>query len=115
MLETERDIEWITAALKDFKKFPVAAQQKILVALTNAAQGATADIAKPMKGLGPGVFEVALKYRTDAYRTVYAVQIDEKIWVIHAFKKKSKTGIKTAKQEIDLIKKRIKILREMLK
>jgi len=68
-----------------------------------------------MKGLGAGVFEVALKYRTDAYRTVYAVQMDEKIWVIHAFKKKSKRGIKTPKLEIDLIKKRIKILKEMLK
>ena len=110
MLETERDIEWIDPALKDFNKFPEAAQRKILVALTDAAQGTTADIAKPMKGIGAGVFEVALKYRTDAYRTVYAVQIDEKIWVIHAFQKKSKTGIKTPKQEIDLIKKRIKIL-----
>ena len=50
------------------------------MALTNAVKGANADIAKPMKGLGAGVFEVALKYRTDSYRTVYAVQIDEKIW-----------------------------------
>lgn len=115
MLETERKIEWVAAALKDFKKFPESAQRKILVTLTNAAQGATADRAKPMKGLGAGVFEVALKYGTDAYRTVYAVQINEKIWIIHAFKKKSKTGIKTPKQEIDLIKKRIRILKEMLK
>ena len=84
MLETEKNIEWIVAALKAFKKFPDFAQRKILVALTNAAQGTTADIAKPMKGLGTGVFEVALKYRTDAYRTVYAVQIDNKIgWCMH--------------------------------
>lgn len=82
MLETERDVEWIVAALKDFKKFPETAQRRILIALTDAAQGTTADIAKPMKGLGAGVFEVALKYRTDAYRTVYAVQINEKIWVV---------------------------------
>ena len=115
MLETERDIEWIVAALKDFKKFPDFAKRKILVALTDAAQGTKADIAKPMKGLGPGVFEVALKYRTDAYRTVYAVQIDEAIWVVHAFKKKSKSGIKTPKQDVDLIKNRIKALKEMLK
>ncbi len=114
MLETDRNIEWITAALKDFKKFPEGAQRKILVALTNAAQGATSDIAKPMKGLGTGVFEVALKYRTDAFRTVYAVQIDDAIWVIHAFKKKSKKGIKTPKLETDLIKKRIKALKEIL-
>jgi len=64
MLETERRIEWITAALKDFKKFPESAQQKILVALTDAAQGTKSNIAKPMKGLSAGVFEVALKYRS---------------------------------------------------
>ena len=115
MLETEREIDWISAALKEFKKFPEAAQRRILVALTDAAQGAIADIAKPMKAMGAGVFEVALKYQSDAYRTVYAVQIDQAIWVIHAFKKKSKKGIKTPKQEIDLIKKRIKALKEMLK
>ncbi|MFQ5482557.1 MAG: type II toxin-antitoxin system RelE/ParE family toxin [Nitrospinaceae bacterium] len=115
MLETARRIEWITAALKAFKKFPEGAQRKILVALTDAAQGTTADIAKPMKGLGVGIFEVALKYRTDAYRTVYGVQIDDAIWVLHAFKKKSKTGIKTPKPETGLIKQRIKTLKEMLK
>ena len=68
-----------------------------------------------MKGLGPGVFEIALKYRADAYRAIYAVQIEEAIWVIHAFKKKSKTGIKTPKQEIDLVRQRIKAVKEMLK
>ena len=115
MLETEREVEWIAAALKEFKKFPETAQRKILVALTDAAQGAIADIAKPMKGLGAGVFEVALKYRSDTYRTVYAVRIAEKIWVLHAFKKKSKSGIKTPKQDIDLIKRRIKKVREIVK
>ncbi len=115
MLKTEREIDWISAALKEFKKFPETAQRRILVALTDAAQGATADIAKPMKGMGAGVFEVALKYRTDAYRTVYAVRIDKAIWVIHAFKKKSKKGIKTPKPETDLIKKRIKALKKKFK
>ncbi len=68
-----------------------------------------------LKGLGAGIFEVALKYRTDAYRTVYAVQFDKKIWVVHAFKKKSKKVIKTPKKEIDLIKTRIKFLKEQRK
>jgi len=68
-----------------------------------------------MKGLGAGVFEIALKYKTDAYRTVYALQLDDDIWVIHAFQKKAKSGIKTPKKETDLIKKRIKALKETLK
>ena len=80
-----------------------------------AAEGCKADNAKPMKGLGSGVFEIALRFRADAYRTVYAVNIGEAVWVIHAFQKKSRTGIKTPQHEIDLIRERIKRLKEMLK
>jgi len=109
-----RPISWIKAARKDFEEFPEQAQMEILRALTIAAEGQKADTAKPMTGLGSGVFEVALAWRGDAYRTVYAVQLGRDIWVVHAFQKKSKTGIKTPKQEIDLIKQRLKQLRKML-
>ena len=68
-----------------------------------------------MKGLGAGIFEIVLSYQTNAYRAIYAVQLDENIWVIHAFQKKSKTGIKTPKPDIDLVKERLKQLKEMLK
>ena len=67
-----------------------------------------------MKGLGAGVFEIALPYRGNAFRVVYAVQIGADIWVVHAFQKKSTHGIKTPKHEIDLIKDRLKRLKEML-
>jgi len=50
-----------------------------------AAEGSKSDIAKPMKGLGPGVYVIALAYRSDAYRTVYAVKLGEDIWVVHAY------------------------------
>lgn len=73
------------------------------------------DIAKPLTSLGSGVMELALKYRGDAFGVVYALQIGDDIWVVHAFQKKSKTGIKTPKQEIDLIRDRLKRLKEMLK
>ncbi|MBI4389463.1 MAG: type II toxin-antitoxin system RelE/ParE family toxin [Nitrospinae bacterium] len=115
MIRDTRPISWVKAALKDYQKFPKGAQLEIRRALTVAAEGAKAENAKPMKGLGPGVFEIALKYRTDAYRVVYAVQIGEAIWVVHAFQKKSKTGIKTPKQDIDLIKKRTRETKELLK
>ncbi len=68
-----------------------------------------------MKGLGSGVFEVALPYRSDAYRVVYAVQVDEAIWVVHAFQKKSTTGIKTPQKDINLVRERIKRLKEELR
>lgn len=70
------------------------------------------EMAKPMKGLGSGIFEIALRHRDDAYRTVYAVQIGDDVWVVHAFKKKSNVGIKTPKHEIDLIKTRINKIKE---
>lgn len=103
------------AALKDFESFPKEAQSTVLTALTIAAEGSKADIAKPLHGLGSGVFEVALKFRGDAFRLVYAVQLAEEIWVIHAFQKKSKQGIKTPKHEIDLVKDRLRRLKEALR
>ena len=67
-----RRISWVKAALKEFRTFPEAAQDQMTVALRLAAHGEKADIAKPMKGLGSGVYEIALAYRGDAYRAVYA-------------------------------------------
>ena len=84
-------------------------------ALTIVAEGRMPDIAKPLTGFGSGVMELALRHRGDVYRTVYALQIGDDIWVVHAFQKKSKTGIKTPRQDIDLIDERLKRLRERLK
>lgn len=110
-----REIAWIKAALKDFGRFPEDVQDRIKDALTIASMGQKADIAKPMKGLGSGVFEIALPYRSDAYRTIYAVQLGDAIWVVHAFQKKSTTGIATPHKEVELIKARLKRLEEMLR
>jgi len=85
------------------------------LAIETAADGETADLAKPMKGLGSGVFEIALAYRADAYRAIYAVKLGNELWIIHAFQKKSKRGVKTPKREIDLIRARIKSIREKRK
>src|SRR5512144_474841 len=114
MTRDTRPLSWIKAARKDFETFPQGARLEIERALTIAAEGRKADIVKPMQGLGSGIFEVALRYKGEAYRVVYAVQLSAEIWVIHAFQKKSKTGIKTPKREIDLIRDRLKRLKEML-
>ena len=115
MSRDTRPISWVKAARKEFEKFPEGAQTEILRALTIAAERRKADIAKPIKGFGSGIFEVALAWRGDAYRAVYAVLIDEAVWVVRAFQKKSKTGIKTPTAEIELIRQRLKRLREILK
>jgi phage-related protein len=71
--------------------------------------------AKPFKGVGSGVLEIALRYDKEAYRTVLAVQLGKKIYVLHAFQKKSRKGIETPKQDVDLIKQRYKEVQELAK
>lgn len=115
MTRKTRPVSWVKAALKDFESFPEGARTICLTALTIAAEGGKPDIAKPLQGLGSGVFEIALPFKGDAYRVVYAVRIAEEIWVVHAFQKKSTQGINTPKHEIDLIKDRLKRLKELLR
>jgi phage-related protein len=110
-----RHISWLKAALKDFEDFPATVQIEMRRALTVAAEGGKSDKAKPFKGVDGGVFEIALRHRGDAFRAIYAVKIDADLWVIHAFQKKSKTGIKTPQAEVDLIRERLKRLKEALR
>ena len=110
-----RAISWIKAATKDFIEFPVHVQMRILTALVIAAHGRKADFAKPMKGFGSGVHEIAFQYQSNAYRTVYVLDLDTDIWVVHSFQKKSKKGIRTPKPEIEKIRSRIIALKEMLR
>jgi phage-related protein len=114
MSRQTRPVSWIKGARKDFEKFPADAQSICLAALTIAAEGGKADIVKPFKGLGSGIFEIALASRGDAFRVVYAVQVAEELWVLHAFQKKARQGIKTPQYEVELVESRLKRLKEML-
>ena len=71
--------------------------------------------AKPFKGVGSGVIEIAVKFDKDAFRCVQSVQLGEIIYVLHAFQKKSSTVIKTAKKDVDLIKQRYIEAKELAK
>lgn len=113
-MRNTRPVSWIKAARSDFEAFPEEVQRDMLRALTIAAEGGKSDKAKPFKGVDGGVFEIALRHRRDAFRVIYAVKIGADIWVIHAFQKKSKTGIKTPQVDIDLIRERVKWLKEAL-
>ncbi len=110
-----RPVSWLKAARHEFEKFPEGAKTVCLTALTVAAEGGKADIAKPLQGVGSGVLEIALPFKGDAFRVVYALRLDQDIWVIHAFQKKSRIGTKTPKREMDLVRDRLKRLQEMLK
>ena len=109
-----RPISWLKGARRDFEDFPQGAQLEMARALTILAEGRMPDIAKPLTRFGSGVMELALKHRGDAFRVVYALQIDDDIWVVHAFQKKSKSAVKTPKREIDLVRERLKRLKELI-
>jgi phage-related protein len=110
-----RKVSWVKAALKEFGSFPQAVQEQMKFALQIAAHGQMADISKPMKGFEGGIYEIAVPYRSDAFRTIYAVKLGDELWVVHAFQKKSTQGIKTPKREIDLVHDRIKRIKEQLR
>jgi phage-related protein len=114
-IRATRPISWIKAARKAFDQFPAGAREDFADALTLIAEGGHPSIAKPLHGLGSGVFELALRHRGDAFRIVYALRIGMEIWVVHAFQKKSKSGVATPQAEIDLIVERLKRLKEALR
>ena len=112
-MRNTRPIVWMRAARRDFEDFPDRPRDRLLDALTVVAEGGTPPMAKPLSGFGSGVLELALAFRGDAFRVVYAVQLGADVWVIHAFQKKSTQGIQTSKPEIDVSRERLKRLREM--
>lgn len=110
-----RPVRWLGDSRKSVRAFPKPVRVALGAALMAAQSGEMAEHVKPFKGVGGGVFEIAERYDKDAYRLVYAVQIGSHLYVLHAFQKKSKSGIATPKQDVDLIKQRYKEAREIAK
>ncbi|MFI5458992.1 MAG: type II toxin-antitoxin system RelE/ParE family toxin [Isosphaerales bacterium] len=108
-----RPLVWLGNSRRNIQAFPVEAQKIIGDELQLIQFGGMPKDAKPFKGVGSGVFEIALRHDAEAYRTVLAVQLGRKIYVLHAFQKKSKKGIATPKQAVDLIKQRYKEAKEL--
>ena len=103
-----RPLFWEGSSKKDFKKFPIPVQKDMGVALFVVQLGRTPDSSKPWKGLGPGVYELVEDHRGDTFRAVYTVRVGDAIHVLHAFQKKSKSGISTPQPDVHLIGKRLK-------
>ena len=103
-----RSVIWVGDSLDQVKRFPAEVRKDIGAALYDAQKGQTPPGAKPFKGVGSGVFEIVTRFDTNTYRTLYAVQVGESLYVLHAFQKKSPKGIKTAGKDVNLIKQRYK-------
>ena len=105
----QRQLVFVGSSLDDLKSFPEDVKDVFGYALWLAQDGQKHPDAKPRKGIGgAGVLEIADAYRGDAYRIIYTTMLSDVVYVLHAFKKKSTSGIATPKQHIDLIKRRLK-------
>ena len=114
-LPVSRPLVWLGNSRKIIQGFPEGAQKLIGDELQLIQFGGMPKNAKPLKGIGSGIFEIALRYASGAYRTVFALQLGEKIYVLHVFQKKSKRGIATPKEDVDLIKQRYREAEELAK
>lgn len=109
-----KPLYWIGSAKADLRRFPKEVTTVVGAALHEAQLGGKHDDAKPLKGFGgASVLEILDDYHGDTYRAVYTVRFPGAVYVLHAFQKKSKRGIVTAKKDIELIKGRLVAARQL--
>jgi phage-related protein len=108
MEDKRKLLYWEGSSKKDFKEFPVSVQKDMGVALFVVQLGRTPRSAKSWRGLGPGVYELVESYKGDTFRAIYTVRVQDAVHLLHAFQKKSKSGIATPLPDVDLIETRLK-------
>jgi phage-related protein len=110
MTEAVKPVFWIGSSRDDLRAMPDQVRRDIGQALYAAQQGATDPAAKPLKGFGGArVMEIVERGRDGTFRAVYTVQFADAVYVLHVFQKKSKRGVATPKQDIDLIRRRLAV------
>jgi phage-related protein len=107
LLREIRPAVFVGSSRRDLKAFPDEVRQEIGQALYEVQLGLHPEAAKPLKGFGSGVLEIRDRRDGDAYRAVYTVRFDDAVYVLHAFQKKSASGIATPKRHLDLIRQRL--------
>ena len=103
----EKPLHWIGSSKKDLLGFPEEVVDNIGYALSAVQFGGHPPSAKPWKGLGTGVHEIAEDDESGTFRAVYAVRFRKAVYVLHAFQKKSPSGMRTARTDVRLIEKRL--------
>ena len=108
----ERPLYWVGSAKRDLLDFPDEVIDEFGYSLGVVQLGAQPPTAKPWKGEGPGVFELVEDSRGDTYRVAYTVRFAKAIYVLHCFQKKSPSGVRTARTDVELIHERLKLARD---
>src|SRR5689334_13283508 len=115
-MEQGKSVIWVGDSLRRLRAFPDDVRDEIGFALYHAQLGQKHASAKPMKGhKGAGVLEIVEDFDGDTYRAVYTVKFSDAVYVLHAFQKKSNTGIKTPKEELEVVVERLKSLENEIK
>lgn len=108
----ERPLHWVGSARRDLLDFPDDVIDEFGYSLGVVQLGGQPPAAKPWKGEGTGVFELVEDSRGDTYRVAYTVRFAKAIYVLHCFQKKSPSGIRTARTDVELIHERLKLARD---
>lgn len=108
----EKPLHWIGSAKKDLLAFPETVIDDFGYALGVVQLGGVPPSAKPWRGEGPGVFELVEDHRGDTWRVAYTVRFEKAVYVLHCFQKKSPSGVRTARTDVELIHGRLKTARE---
>ena len=104
-----KPVQWVDSSKSDLKRFPDAVQDRMGFAIYQAQTGLRHRNAKPLKGFGSGVLEVVARHDGNTFRAVYTVRFERAVYVLHAFQKKARRGIATPKQELNLIRRRLRV------
>src|SRR3990167_1763365 len=107
-------LDWIASSKKDLLEFPEDVRKEVGYALYLAQNGDIHQNTKPLKGFGSGVYEIVSDYDKNTYRSVYIVNFHDRVYVLHCFQKKSKSGISMPKEEINVIEQRLKFIKSMI-
>jgi phage-related protein len=108
----EKPLHWVGSAKKDLLRFPNKVIDDFGYALGLLQQGGVLPSAKAWKGEGPGVFELIEDHRGDTFRLAYTVRFSEAVYVLHCFQKKSPSGRRTARTDVETIHRRLAAARE---
>lgn len=109
-----RELVFIGSSLDDLREFPEKVRSEIGFTFYQIQIGKTPHNVKCLKGFDHSVMEIISDYNKNTYRAVYALKLGESIYVLHAFQKKSKTGIKTSQQELSLIERRLSFAKQQI-
>jgi len=104
----DRPLLWVASSKRDYREFPSRVQDRFGFELYLVQTGQHPSSAKLLRGLGSGTVELVEDFDGDTYRAVYTVRFSEAVYILHAFKKKSKRGVKTPQGDIDLVRRRLR-------